>query len=74
MFKNEELTLADLAAELGVTSHQLSEMCNAQLNTSFPKLLAYHRVQEARHLLEKEGLYSANRLRSRIRIQVGFQH
>ncbi|MBL8020702.1 MAG: helix-turn-helix domain-containing protein [Leptospirales bacterium] len=50
-FKKEDLTLAELADRIGVTPHQLSEMCNAQLNTSFPRLLAYHRVREATDLL-----------------------
>ncbi len=55
-FKEDGLTLSDLAARIGVTQHQLSEMCNAQLNTSFPKLLAYHRVTEARELLTRDDL------------------
>lgn len=56
VFKQEDLTLAELSGLIGVTPHQLSEICNAQLNTSFPKLLSYHRVQEARELLAKTDL------------------
>lgn len=56
VFKREDCSLAELADNIGVTPHQLSELCNAQLNTSFPKLLSYHRVLEAKELMAKSDL------------------
>lgn len=56
LFKKEDLSLAELASHIGITPHQLSEICNAQLNTSFPKLLAYHRVLEAKELMANSDL------------------
>ncbi|MCE9598937.1 MAG: helix-turn-helix domain-containing protein [Spirochaetia bacterium] len=53
-YRDENLTLADLAEKLQISPHQLSEICNAHVGTSFPKLLSYHRVNEALILL-KDG-------------------
>jgi len=56
LFKREGLSLAELARHVGTTPHQLSEICNVHLKTSFPKLLAYHRVLEAQALMPDREL------------------
>lgn len=56
MFKREDVSLTELAGHIGVSPHQLSELCNTQLNTSFPKLLSYHRVLEAKELMANSDL------------------
>lgn len=53
VYRNEELTLKDLAERLDVNPHQLSELLNAKLNVNFRQLLVNHRLQEAETLLVK---------------------
>ncbi|TGK07964.1 helix-turn-helix domain-containing protein [Leptospira semungkisensis] len=41
----------DVAKEMGITVHQLSEIINTEFKTSFPSLLNQYRVEEAKFLL-----------------------
>jgi AraC-like DNA-binding protein len=50
-YRNENISLGDLAAELGVTPHQLSEIINRRLNTSFYMLVNEYRIMEAKDRL-----------------------
>ncbi|WP_246048734.1 7TM diverse intracellular signaling domain-containing protein [Leptospira sarikeiensis] len=52
IYRDENLSLNSLAAKLDLTVHQLSEICNTQLNTSFPKFLSYYRIEHASKLLK----------------------
>lgn len=54
MFLNEDLTLAGLAAELGIGSHQLSEILNTKIRKSFREYLTEFRLEEAASLLLSE--------------------
>ncbi|TGK02019.1 helix-turn-helix domain-containing protein [Leptospira selangorensis] len=55
IFKEENLSLATLATRLELNPHQLSEICNTQLNTTFPRLLSYYRIQHSIHLLKEKS-------------------
>jgi AraC-like DNA-binding protein len=48
---NNELSLAELAIELGITSHQASELLNVHLQTSFHTFITEHRIEQACRLL-----------------------
>ncbi|MDT9002323.1 AraC family transcriptional regulator [Paucibacter sp. APW11] len=52
---DEDMSLARLAALLDVTPHQLSELLNLHLGSSFYDYLNELRFQDARQLLEQEG-------------------
>jgi transcriptional regulator GlxA family with amidase domain len=54
LYRNEELSLNDLAAALSVTTHQLSELLNDHLDTSFSAFVNRYRVREAMDLLLDE--------------------
>jgi AraC-like DNA-binding protein len=51
LYRDEELALPQLAAAIGLTPHQLSELVNEHLGINVPRLLKQHRVAEARELL-----------------------
>jgi len=51
VFRDMELSLASLSAKLMVTPHQLSEILNERLRSSFAAFLNGHRVREAERLL-----------------------
>lgn len=53
-FENENLTLADVAEQLGVSSQQLSELVNSCFNLSFPRYVRHHRVEAAKQMLIAE--------------------
>ena len=50
-YRNEELSLSSLAAEVGVSSHQLSELVNARLGMGFSRYVRQRRVEAAKALL-----------------------
>ncbi len=50
-YRNENISLKALAAELSITPHQLSEIINSRLNTSFYMMVNEYRIMEARDLL-----------------------
>ncbi|MBK6905965.1 MAG: AraC family transcriptional regulator [Rhodocyclaceae bacterium] len=54
LFEDGELSLAALAARLGVSSHQLSELMNVHLGKSFARFLREQRVAAARRMLVAE--------------------
>jgi AraC-like DNA-binding protein len=50
-YRNNELTLPDLARELGTTPHKLSEVLNSQLKQSFYDFVNGYRVREVKRRL-----------------------
>jgi len=50
-YRNAELTLSDLAAQLTLTPHKLSELLNTQLNQSFYDFVNAYRVRELQQRL-----------------------
>ncbi len=53
LFRQNELSLPDLARQLGVSTHQLSELLNVHLATSFYEFLNGYRLDYACSLLKK---------------------
>lgn len=53
-FADEELSLRELAQELGISAHQLSEILNEKLNKNFKTFVNEYRVEEAKRLLVDE--------------------
>lgn len=51
VYQNEALNLSTLAAELGLSSHQLSELVNARLGMGFSRYMRERRVAAAKELL-----------------------
>lgn len=57
LYRDEDLDLPQLAAAVGLSPHQLSELVNAHLGMNVPRLLKQHRVAAAKALLvEKPAL------------------
>jgi AraC-like DNA-binding protein len=54
VYRNEALTLGTLAADLGVSGHQLSELVNTRLGIGFPRYVREHRVAAAKAMLVAE--------------------
>ena len=53
-YENENLTLAQLAEQLGLSSQQLSELVNSNFNMSFPRYIRQHRIEAAKKMLLAE--------------------
>jgi AraC-like DNA-binding protein len=53
-YTDEDLTLAELARELGISPHQLSQILNERINKNFNTFVNDYRVAEARQLLIEE--------------------
>lgn len=51
LYKDPELSLSTLAARLGLSPHQLSELLNTRLGKSFSRLLRERRIAAARTML-----------------------
>lgn len=51
LYQNENLSLSSLATELGISSHQLSELVNSRLGMGFSRYVREHRVAAAKALL-----------------------
>jgi AraC-like DNA-binding protein len=51
---DENLGLASLAAQVGLTPHQLSELVNTQFGVGFSRFVRGHRVEAARRMLLAE--------------------
>lgn len=51
IYRDEDLNLSSLATELGVSSHQLSELINSRLGMSFSRYVRAQRVEAAKALL-----------------------
>ena len=54
LFMNEDLTLKDLAGELSVTVHQLSQILNERLATNFNNFVNRYRINESKMILLDE--------------------
>lgn len=54
------LNLNELAARLGVSAHNLSEVINTRLNQTFYDFVSYYRIEEVKRLMasDKEEVYS----------------
>ena len=50
-YQNEDLSLNSLAAEIGLTAHQLSELINSRLGMGFSRYVRERRVEAAKILL-----------------------
>jgi AraC-like DNA-binding protein len=50
-YQNEELSLGSLAAEAGLSPHQLSELINSRLGMGFSRYVRERRVEAAKALL-----------------------
>ncbi len=51
IYRDEDLNLSALATELGISSHQLSELINSRLGVSFSRYIREQRVEAAKSLL-----------------------
>ncbi|MDV6235275.1 helix-turn-helix domain-containing protein [Leptospira ellisii] len=69
IYKEENLGLARLSEELGISPHQLSEYLNLHLKKNFFQLVNGYRIQEAKRLL----LHSSETTVLSIAYEVGFQ-
>lgn len=58
VYRDEDLSLASLAEQVGLTSHQLSELVNARLGVSFSRYVREQRVAAAKELLLKSPAQS----------------
>ncbi|WP_103867410.1 helix-turn-helix domain-containing protein [Aquimarina sp. I32.4] len=58
MFKNPNLKLIDLANEIDIVPHQLSQFLNDNLGKSFSLFINEYRIQEAKRLLVEETKYT----------------
>lgn len=54
VYRQEDLTLAALAAELDISTYQLSEFLNRERKQNFSRFVNAHRVEEAAQTLLKE--------------------
>lgn len=54
VYRDPDLSLSRLAEQLDLNSHQLSELINTQLDTSFPRLVRQYRVEAAQRMLIEE--------------------
>ncbi|TGN19069.1 AraC family transcriptional regulator [Leptospira idonii] len=53
IYRNDELSLAELSGRLSVSPHQLSEYLNQHLGKNFFQYINYFRIQEAKELCRK---------------------
>jgi AraC-like DNA-binding protein len=68
LYSDDQLTLQDLADELSITPHQLSQLLNDRLNTNFNTFVNQHRINEAKEML----LNNADKTVLAIALEVGF--
>lgn len=54
IFADEDLSLRDLASELGISPHQLSQILNERMKKNFNTFVNEYRVDEARRMLIDE--------------------
>jgi len=54
LFRDETLNLGMLAEQVGLTSHQLSELINGEFGTGFSRYIREHRIMDAQRLLLEE--------------------
>ena len=58
LYLKNGLRLKDLADELGISTHQLSELLNKHMETTFFDLINRYRVKEAKHRIKTEHQYT----------------
>jgi len=51
LYREESISLQSLADKLAITPHQLSQLLNEKLNSTFPDYINNYRIEEARELL-----------------------
>jgi AraC-like DNA-binding protein len=56
--KNTNIKLQDIATELSVSKHQLSQLLNDNLGKSFAMFINEHRIEEAKQLLIENNNYT----------------
>ncbi|MCG6153483.1 AraC family transcriptional regulator [Leptospira bandrabouensis] len=54
IYREEKLSLRELAERIDLSSHQLSEFLNTEIKQSFYQYTNYYRVKEAKEKIEKE--------------------
>ncbi|GBF37339.1 DNA-binding helix-turn-helix protein [Leptospira johnsonii] len=54
LYRDEKLGLADLADELALSTHQISELINQEMGKNFSAFVNDYRIKEACELLQKE--------------------
>lgn len=54
VFADEDLTLRDLASELGISPHQLSQILNEKMKKNFNTFINEYRIEEAMRMLVDE--------------------
>lgn len=54
IYREEKLSLRELAERMDLSSHQLSEFLNSEIKLSFYQYTNFHRVKEAKEKIEKE--------------------
>lgn len=62
IYKDWELKSSDLASQLGISSHQLSELLNTVMGTNYFDFVSRYRVEEAKRLLSREPEWDAIRI------------
>lgn len=55
VFENPELSLANLANEMKISTHQLSALINSQFGQNFNTFLNSFRIAEAKKLMQEDG-------------------
>jgi AraC-like DNA-binding protein len=68
LYADDQLTLHDVADELSITPHQLSQLLNDRLNTNFNTFINQYRINEAKEML----LNSPHKTVLAISLEVGF--
>ena len=51
LYTDDQLTLRDLADELSISPHQLSQLLNERLDTNFSNFVNQFRIRDARDML-----------------------
>ncbi len=69
IYQNENLSLAMVADEMGLSSHQLSELINTRFGMNFSRYIRLQRVEEAKRLLKRDQNASI----LSISLEVGFK-
>ena len=69
LYQDENLSLAMLAQELGLSSHQLSELINTHFEMNFSRYIRKQRVEAAKRILTRDAQASI----LSISMEVGFK-
>lgn len=56
LFRNKDLRVADVAAELGTNTTYLSACLNGELNTTFPAFVTGYRIRYAQELMRQDPM------------------